>query len=356
MIGIIGANGDVGNLCYKLLSNYGIKNIKIGFRNNKPLNNSLRNSCYIDLLDKESCFKFVKNCDSIINCSYSDKKGIKNLLEAVEYYGGKLVDLTHYEDIELPEINKSLICHGVGVSPGLSEALPVIISQKFDYVTDLALYYVVCDKFSYSSAKSYLNYINGKNIYPMTEIKNRKLQVIDKQKIYPKFNMFAMNLNMISYMDFRTLQLSRKLGLKNASFSICMPEGETYRFLMSGKFRKAASENDIKKLIEASEKDTRNIDSNCCILLDIKGVLSNHILKKCMILKGDSSLEITSSVAVATAISLLNKNNTHGIFDMLSFGESNKILDIILSVNEHLYYEVIDDTSLSEIRVSEGEI
>ena len=335
MIGIVGANGEIGNLCIKFLKDYGINNIKAGIRNRNLLEeNSNFSYDYIDLSNKESCISFAKNCDCVINCATANKEGIKNLVEAVELGKTKLVDLTYYRNIELPKVKNSLICHGVGVSPGLTEFLPKIITKHFDEVESLNLYYVTIDKFTYSSAKSYLEYLDSSNIYPMTEINEWKLQATSYNGEAISLKNLSVKLKQIPYMDNRSISICRNLGIKNAKFNICMPDGETYKLLMNPNFRKFDKSEKIRKLIIASRLDVQIFDSYCAMLVESKGQLRNNEVFHRFLIEEKSSANLTAIISVAVAVKILKNTYDVGIYEMANLEYSSKFLSLILDIDK----------------------
>ncbi|HDU0748835.1 TPA: hypothetical protein REP73_002517, partial [Staphylococcus pseudintermedius] len=73
MIGIIGATGDVGLECTKILNDYGIQPLRLGYRKKEKIVQGKNIFKFVDLEDINSCVKFIEGCDCIINCSgYSD--------------------------------------------------------------------------------------------------------------------------------------------------------------------------------------------------------------------------------------------------------------------------------------------
>lgn len=356
MIGIIGVNGEVGTLCYKLLVNSGLGGIIGGVRNKQLLNEDDINYKYIDLMDKRSCFDFVKRCDFVINCATANHKGIYNLVEAVEFCGKILFDLTYYEGFKLPKVSNASIYHGIGLSPGLTEALPKIMLEKFDSIIHFDLYYVAMDIFSYSAAKSYLEYIESVDIYPMTEIKDGRLQAVSSNEKAIQFNIIQKELEKIPYMDSRSISTCERLGIENARYSICIPYGETYKFLMEREKYKKGLDYKIGKLVEASMIDRQLYPLDSFIIADINGVYEKKERKSCVVIKSSSSLKITVDVVISVLV-LVKKTQLHcGIYDITDLNNLGTLLDIMSSIDPELYINIFDDKSVFEIIQSEGEI
>ncbi|EMW5549958.1 hypothetical protein AAFB50_001985 [Enterococcus faecalis] len=356
-IGIIGVNGEIGKLCYKALKDYGITNIKAGVRDKELLKSSFDlNYEFIDLLDKDSCFCFAKKCDCIINCSSASKEGIYNIVESVELTKGMLVDLTYYENINLPKIKNSVICHGVGVSPGLTEAIPKILSKEFDEITTFKLYYIVMDTFSYSSAYAYLKYMNSDSIYPLTEIQDGKLVPSLYNNPLEIAEISDGKVRQITYMDDRVISICKELKILNSKFTICIPDGHTYKLLTSGKLKSGDIEEQALKLVNASILDRGNSEPYCCFLIDIEGVFDEMESNSCLSIRAESSLKLTALVSTAVSILMLKYDNEIGLYDMFHYKHIYKLLETIKEVDKGVYISMIRDKSIADLGPLEGEI
>lgn len=357
MIGIIGANGKIGNLCYKLLADNGLGDIKTGVRNKNLLNNNSGiDYAYIDLLDKKSCIDFAKGCDCIINCASISEDGIYNLLEAVELTRGKLVDLTYYDYIDLPDIKNSTIYYGVGSSPGFTESLPLLMSQYFDNIKKWDLYYLSSGVFTHSSAREYVKYINSGNLIPMSRYVKGDIEMANIHNLEIEFPWFRNSIMSLPYIDNRLLETCNLIKPDEANFYICMYKGKVYELLSNqhGKSRLNLKE-DIGQLIDLSVMDSKITGFQSDFYITVEGKKQSLPLIKSLIIRHHSPDKLTALISTAFALLLIKEKTKHGIYSMNDSDFLSKILIKMKSLDSLFYYHIYDE-KLFDIDIAEGEI
>ena len=176
MIGIIGGYGDIGHHVVEALLSMENETLLIGARNQKDMfyNYKSVKYQYVDLCDESSLEDFAKKCTVIINCSGLNESMTEKLLCKVQKYQCSYIEPQFNKSIKKQNGNTNAIVQGVGSMPGLSGVLPVFLSEKFQEVKGVKLYYIGQGKFTPKSAKDFLDGMFDKDNLSMVRYEQGK--------------------------------------------------------------------------------------------------------------------------------------------------------------------------------------
>lgn len=357
MIGIVGGTGEIGLECVNLLNNYGSEKIKIGVRNKSTTVNKKDNLYeFIDIKNRKSCFNFVKECDCIVNCTNIREPDIYNLMHAADKYNVKFIDVNHHNSQRRSK-NDIAIYHGIGASPGLTEALPKVMANDFDQLTKLKLYYVTLGKFTLSAAKEYLRYLKSGEVYATTVLENGNIIPYTNDDSLINFPIGSGRWIRLPYMDRRTVKVCEQLNLKNAEFYTCMKEGYTYDFLRNIRTNCTGDIDKIaEKLVKLSKIDNLNQEKYSGFILEAEGIKNGFKSNKNLIIKSPSAARLTALVVVATVLLSLESKVEFCIHDMSTVPFTELLLDKMTEIDSLFFHKFYKNNSLDSINTLRGEI
>lgn len=357
MIGIIGATGDIGSECTKILNDYGIKDIKLGYRRKEKVCKSKNTFAFIDLDDINTCVEFVDGCDCIINCSGYSDSSIFNLIDTVNKNKCILIDLSYYNFYEKSVFEGGTIYHGVGSSPGLIEALPVIISRVFDKTLSFQMYYASNGEFTYNAAKEYLRYLSEDGFYARSILNSGKIEPYLAGNKTITLPISSERWVPFPYIDKRTLKVCRQIGVENAIFYMCIKNGYVCNFLKNIRSDNIENINVMaQKLVDLSNLDNIEKKEFGGFILEATGIKNKNTIDANMILKSISPTRLTALTVAAVSILALEHGNKTEIKDMSEFPLLNSLLDKMMEMDTTFYYKLMKGTNLKLNNIFEGEI
>ena len=237
MIGIIGGFGDIGCEVVKSLWMMGYRNLLVGGRHNNDMFHTQTEIKYqyIDLNKQVGIENFVKKCKIIINCSGLSCNMTRVLILKIKEHGCSYIEPQFnrlLKDI-IPDRNIAFI-QGVGSMPGLSGALPIYLSERFEEVNKIKIYYVGQGKFTHRAAEDYLNGIEDTNNYSMVCYENGEL-IPNIDKTCEFLPIFYKTYMLLPYYDQEAKEICIFLKPKRAEFYTAMEDNLTYRLLKNAR-------------------------------------------------------------------------------------------------------------------------
>ena len=357
MIGIIGATGDIGSECTKILNDYGFQSLKLGYRRKERVYKSNNIFKFIDLNDINTCVEFVKNCDCVINCSKYSDSSIFNLIDTVNKNKCILIDLSYYDFYEKTVFGGGTIYHGVGSSPGLMEALPIIISKIFDKILSFQIHYASNGEFTFNAAKEYLKYLNEDGFYATSILHSGNIEPYLEENKIITLPISGERLMSFPYIDKRSLKVCKQIDVGNAMFYMCIKDGYVYNFLKNIRFKNEGNINiAAQKLVDMSYLDNIQKKEFCGFILESIGIKDENTIKASLILKSKSPTRLTALTLAAISLIALEHNNKPEIKDMSEFPWLNKLLDKMMEMDTTFYYKLSKETDMILDNVFEGEI
>lgn len=357
MIGIIGATGDIGSECTKILNNYGLQSLKLGYREKEKIYKSKNVFEFIDLDDISTCIEFVDGCDCIINCSEYSDSSIFNLIDIVNKNKCILIDLSYYNFYEKTIFGGGVIYHGVGSSPGLMEALPVIISKTFDKTLSFQIHYASNGEFTCNAAKEYLKYLNEEGFYSASILNSGNIEPYLEENKTITLPISREKWLPFPYIDKRTLKVCRQIEVENAIFYMCIKNGYVCKFLRNVRADDKENINIMaQKLADLSRLDNIDKKELCGFILEAIGIKDKNTIKANLILKSKSSTRLTALTAAAVSILALEHDNKSGVKDMSEFPWLNNLLDKMMEMDTTFYYRLSKGTNTVSDNIFEGEI
>ena len=114
----------------------------------------------------------------------------EKLLCKVQKYQCNYIEPQFNKSIKKQNGNTNIIVQGVGSMPGLSGVLPVFLSEKFQEVKGVKLYYIGQGKFTPKSSKDFLDGMFDKDNLSMVRYEQGKVypNFIKENEILPAFN------------------------------------------------------------------------------------------------------------------------------------------------------------------------
>ncbi|MGL5440731.1 MAG: hypothetical protein ACRDA4_10215 [Filifactoraceae bacterium] len=357
MIGIIGASGDIGLECTRILNNYGIKDLKLGYRKKEKVVRGKNVFKFVDLEDMNSYVEFVEGCDCIINCSRYSDSIIFNLIDEVNKNGSILIDLSYYNFYERITLERGTIYHGVGSSPGLMESLPIIISKVFDKIYSFKIHYASVGKFTFNAAKEYLRYLNEDGFYASSMLNSGNIEPHfggDKTVTLP---ISSEKWMLFPYIDKRTRKACKQIDVENAMFYICIKDGYVYNFLKKIHSNSVGNLNEMaQKLVDMSRLDNIGKTEFCGFVLEAIGIKDENMMEANLIIKSVSPTRLTALTAAAVSLLALEYDNKSEIQDMNEFSCLNVLLDKMMDMDTTFYYRLNKGINMISDNVFEGEI
>lgn len=332
MIGVIGSKGNIGNECVNLLKKYEKMPFKVGNRSPDLDSDRFYMSEQVDINNEESCIKFLKDCRCVINCTSVREMG--TLLSIAKKTHTNVIDV--HRDDKIYYSKENIVYTNVGVSPGLTEAIPAFCKMQFGEIERLKLMHIVNDKFSYEGAKEYLEYTFGNEISPMTSIKN--CTVVPNKCLDTNITMGDESYKKLIYTDDTVKRICSILNIQNAEFSICFINGQVYQLLKSIKNIDTDINELSKNLVIASMLDTE--------ILPVKEEFVVYVTTKTnkqytVLLKSTSASKLTATAAIAMSIFSLKENRT-GVFKMYETNMLMEMFDIMKTIDKSLFFKIYD--------------
>lgn len=357
MIGIIGATGDIGLECTKILNDYGIKSLRLGYRKKEKIVQGRNVFKFVDAEDINSCVEFIEGCDCIINCSgYSDLT-ISNLIKAVNKNKCILIDLSYYDFCERITFEGGTIYHGVGSSPGLMESLPIIISKVFDKIHSFQIHYASIGEFTYNAAKEYLRYLDTDNFYATSILNSGNIEPYLGENRAITLPISRERWMAFPYIDKRTLEVCSQIGIGNAVFYMCMQDGYVYNFLKNIRSNSVVNINDMaQKLVDLSHLDKIGKKEFCGFVLEATGVKDENMIEANLIIRSTSPTRLTALTAAAVSLLALEHDNKFEIKDMSKFPWIDNLLDKMMDMDTTFYYRLSKEGNMILNDIFEGEI
>lgn len=357
MIGIIGATGDIGLECTKILNDYGIKSLRLGYRKKEKIVKGRNVFKFVDLEDINSCVEFIKGCDCIINCSEYSDSAIFNLIDAVNKNKCILIDLSYYDFYERITFEGGTIYHGVGSSPGLMESLPIIISKVFDKIHSFQIHYAAIGEFTYNAAKEYLRYLDADNFYATSILNSGNIEPYLEKNRTIMLPISRERWTLFPYIDKRTLKVCRQMDVGNAVFYMCMQDGYVYNFLKNIRSNSVVNINDMaQKLADLSYLDKIGKKEFCGFVLEAAGIKDENTIEANLIIKSTSPTRLTALTAAAVSLLALEYDNKFEIKDMSKFPWINNLLDKMMDMDTTFYYRLSERGNMILNNIFEGEI
>lgn len=358
MIGIIGATGDLGKKCTDILNKYGVKPLKLGYRNKDKIIEKTGNFYdFIDIEDRESCKNFINDCSCIINCSSYSKLGIFNLIREVDLAGIKLIDLSSYDFIEEFKITKGVICSGVGSSPGLSELLPIVSSDYFDKVERITQYYVSLGEFTSSSAKEYVRYLFSSEIKAMSKYEKGKAVYNFDSGTDVRLPIYDKPLKKLSYLDSRLTRICEHLELEEAIFNICMKNGPVFDYLLSiNRLGEVNKDEVINKLVDLSKLENIKSEEFSGFVVNSSGIRAGRRKNLEIFIKHIGPSDLTALTATSIAMLVNDKDLAPGLYKMESLGMNEEILKNMSTIDKSFFTSITEGDLEDTFKIIEGEI
>lgn len=310
MIGIIGGYGDIGHHVVEALLSQGNETLLIGARKQKDMfyNYKSVKYQYVDLGDESSLEDFAKKCTVIINCSGLNESMTEKLLCKVQKYQCNYIEPQFNKSIKKQNGNTNIIVQGVGSMPGLSGVLPVFLSEKFQGVKGVKLYYIGQGKFTPKSSKDFLDGMFDKDNLSMVRYEQGKVypNFIKENEILPAFNKRYM---LLPYFDREAKEICKFLSLDYAEFYIALENNLTYRVLRTAreKYKKNPRQT-IEDLCNASQIDSAKY-GQCGFVVSIEGTIQNQEKLVTLILKADNASSLTGLAIASMANILIKERN-----------------------------------------------
>lgn len=357
MIGIIGATGDIGLECTKILNDYGIQDLRLGYRKKEKVVKNKNIFKFVDLEDMNSCIEFIKGCDCIINCSRYSDLAIFNLIEVANKNRCIIIDLSYYDFYDRNTFRKGTIYHGVGSSPGLMESLPVIISKVFDKIHSFQIYYASIGEFTCNAAKEYLRYLNKDSFYATSILNSGNIEpYLEKNKTIT-LPISKERWLLFPYIDKRILKVCRQIDVGNAVCYMCMRDGYVRNFLKNIHFNNVENINEMaQKLSDISHLDKIGKKEFCGFVLNAVGIKDENMIEAKLIMKSTSPTRLTALTVAAVSLLALEYDNKSGIKDMSEFPWINVLLDKMKDMDTTFYYRLSKGTNMISDNIFEGEI
>lgn len=331
MIGIIGAQGKVGTECVKLLEMYEKLPFKIGSRSVELKLTTNYKSEYVDITDPDSCKKFLNGCKCVINCTPIKK--INALIAAAEITKTNIIDIHRSSSYSN---NNILIYTNIGISPGLTEAIPAFCKKRFGDLKKIELMHIVNDKFSYEGAKEYLEYVFDVKVVPMTLIRNYNIVPCDKEKMSISINNDI--YKKMFYTDDKVKKICKELNLEEAKFSTCFIEGQTHNVLQTIKKSFDNIENLAEKLVLSSIIDTQ---TNKIVDGFIVTVQTKTNKQFTVVVRSVSANKLTATSAIAASILSLH-DKRFGVYEMHNIVGLADLFYVMQSVDNSLFVGITE--------------
>lgn len=357
MIGIVGATGDIGLECAKILNDYGIQSLKLGYRKKEKIVKSKNIFKFVNLEDINSCVEFIEGCDCIINCSRYSDSAIFNLIDTVNKNRCILIDLSYYDFYEKITFGGGTIYHGVGSSPGLMESLPIIISKIFDKTHSFQIYYASIGKFTCNAAKEYLRYLNEDSFYATSILNSGNIEPYLERNKTITLPISSEKWMLFPYIDKRTLKVCREIDVENAMFNMCINDGYIYNFLKNIRSNSVGNINKMaRKLVDISHLDNIGKTEFCGFVLEAIGIKDENMIEANLIIKSMSPTRLTALTAAAVSLLALEHDNKSEVKDMSEFPWLNNLLDKMMDMDSTFYYRSSKGTNIVLDNIFEGEV
>lgn len=360
MIGIIGGFGDIGCEVVKSLWMMGYRNLLVGGRHNNDMFHTQTEIKYqyIDLNKQVGIENFVKKCKIIINCSGLSCNMTRVLILKIKEHGCSYIEPQFnrlLKDI-IPDRNIAFI-QGVGSMPGLSGALPIYLSERFEEVNKIKIYYVGQGKFTHRAAEDYLNGIEDSNNYSMVCYENGEL-IPNIDKTCEFLPIFYKTYMLLPYYDQEAKEICIFLKPKRAEFYTAMEDNLTYRLLKNAreKYRNNSIQI-IEDLCNASVIDSEK-KSFCGFAICVDGKRNGKREWRTLILKADTAAILTGTTIAVMADLLIKRKVTfsHNVLSMWECQIQNRNL-VEAIINNSRISANIYDCSLEDLsNIEEGEI
>lgn len=346
MIGIIGATGSIGKECADILENY--KRI--------PIKKGSRSLNHIDLNDKKSCEAFVSDCQCVINCTAMKDSSIRNLVEALRLTKCKLIDVNENDVLSAITNAATEIYIGAGASPGLTEALPVLLAEDFQEITDLEVYYMSSGKFSFLAAKEYLLYLKKKSVYASAKLENGALVSCGSRIDYGNFRFENEDWLRLPYMDDRALAVCKQIKVPNAKFYICMKDGYVYETVNCIRHSNDPVDLLADRLVKASVLDRSIHKDFSGFYVKVKGLKGDLNTEVHLIIKSPSPERLTALTASSVAVLSADHHCGFSVYNMQNIPFIRSLPHTMLQLDSKFYYEIFEGNQIDVSNAYSGEI
>lgn len=307
---------------------------------------------YIDLNKQVGIENFVKKCKIIINCSGLSCNMTRVLILKIKEHGCSYIEPQFnrlLKDI-IPDRNIAFI-QGVGSMPGLSGALPIYLSERFEEVNKIKIYYVGQGKFTHRAAEDYLNGIEDSNNYSMVCYENGEL-IPNIDKTCEFLPIFYKTYMLLPYYDQEAKEICIFLKPKRAEFYTAMEDNLTYRLLKNAreKYRNNSIQI-IEDLCNASVIDSEK-KSFCGFAICVDGKRDGKREWRTLILKADTAAILTGTTIAVMADLLIKRKVTfsHNVLSMWECQIQNRNL-VEAIINNSRISANIYDCSLEDLHL-----
>lgn len=365
MIGIIGGYGEVGLQAARVINKWGKFKIKIGGRNvnvaKLKLSKEFKEALWqeIDINNKDSIEKFIKNCKLVINCVGPSCNISAMVAKKCFEHSCHYVDAGFNEELK----NIELINEGVkaiyasGSIPGLSGILPRWLATKFDKVDSLVSYTGILEKFNSSAAEDYLDGAI-KNNFPLAGWKNGEIcSSILKRKTEVELPYFSNKVNLYPYFDKETEVVAKHLHLVNGEWYMAF-EGNyiqaaldkvCFEFLSDKKLA-------IKHLCEVTALDCMENGSYIKFLIQISGKKDKSKTTKTLILQEQKPSVLTGTIVAVATMCILENEIEDGIYSLSEILNMERFMDRLIDIKEFKNFNIKDCSIDDLLKTVEGEI